>query len=114
MVLLFGGLILALASLASTGSRLMGSRLGVYLGEVSFAVYMVCIPWELVFTRAARALLGLSGEQLPWPVWAVMFAGVIPVAMAAHHLVERPARDAMRAWEARGFRIGGQRREATT
>lgn len=109
MVLLFGGLILALASLASTGSNLMGSKLGVYLGEVSFAVYMVCIPWELVFTRVVGAALGLPDGLLPWPVWALMFAGVIPAAMVVHHLVERPVRNAMRAWEASGFRIGGPR-----
>ncbi len=105
MVLLFGGLILGLASLASTGSNLMGSRLGVYLGEVSFAVYMVCIPWEMVFTRAAQKLLDLPEGLLPWPVWGLMFAGVVPAAMVLHHLVERPARNAMRAWEVSGFRF---------
>jgi peptidoglycan/LPS O-acetylase OafA/YrhL len=29
--------------------------------------------------------------------------GLTPAAMLAHHLVERPAREAMRAWEAAGF-----------
>lgn len=112
MVLLFGGLILALASMASTGSKIMGSSLGVYLGEVSFSVYMICIPWELVFTRVARAGLGLDEGPLPWPVWTAMFAGVIPAAMVLHHLVERPARNAMRAWEVSGFRLGGARAAA--
>ncbi|CAN5835939.1 acyltransferase [soil metagenome] len=109
MVLLFGGLILALASIASTGSNLMGSKLGVYLGAVSFAVYMVCIPWELAFSKVARAALNLPEGLLPWPVWSVMFVGVIPAAMVVHHLVERPARNAMRAWEGAGFRLGRQR-----
>jgi peptidoglycan/LPS O-acetylase OafA/YrhL len=95
-VTLFGGLILALASAASSGSNLLSGRLWVYLGEVSFAVYMVCIPWELVFERGARKLLHLSGETLPLPLWLMLYIGVVPAAMVLHHLVERPAREAMR------------------
>lgn len=95
-VCLFGVLILSLGSLASTGSKLLTAPLWVYLGEVSFAVYMVCIPWQLVFENGARKLLGLNGETLPPLLWGVLFAGVVPVAMIVHHLVERPAREAMR------------------
>ncbi len=67
---------------------------------------MVCIPWMLVVTRAAHKLTGVADGPLPWPVWALMALGVIPAAMALHHVVERPARSAMRAWEASGFRLG--------
>jgi peptidoglycan/LPS O-acetylase OafA/YrhL len=95
-VCLFGALILSLGSLASTGSRLLTAPLWVYLGEVSFAVYMVCIPWQLVFEHGAKRLLGLPGETLPPLLWAVLFVGVVPAAMVVHHLVERPAREAMR------------------
>jgi peptidoglycan/LPS O-acetylase OafA/YrhL len=99
----FGGLILCLASLTSTGSNLFSSKLGVYLGEVSYAVYMVCFPWELVAMNGARKLLGVQ-DALPLPVWLAIVAGVIPVAMLAHHLVERPARNAMRRWAEMGWR----------
>lgn len=95
-VSLFGVLILGLGSLASTGSKLLTAPLWVYLGEVSFAVYMVCIPWQLVFENGARKVLGLSSEALPPLLWAVLFVGVVPAAMVVHHLVERPAREAMR------------------
>ena len=95
-VCLFGALILSLGSLASTGSRLLTAPLWVYLGEVSFAVYMVCIPWQLVFEHGARKLLRLSGETLPPLLWTVLSVGGVPAAMAVHHLVERPAREAMR------------------
>lgn len=95
-VCLFGVLIMSLASLASAGSRLLTSPVLVYLGEVSFAVYMVCIPWQLVFAGVAGKLAPSNGETLAWPLWLVMFAGVVPVAMVVHHLVERPARDLMR------------------
>lgn len=93
---LFGALILCLASLTSTGSRLLSGALWVYLGEVSFAVYMVCIPWQLVFTRVVGKVAPATHDSLAWGTWLVMFAGVVPVAMLAHHLVERPARGVMR------------------
>lgn len=95
-VWLFGALILCLASLTTTGSRLLTGPVWVYLGEVSFAVYMVCIPWELVFSKVAQRLAPTAGETLAWPFWSLMFVGVVPAAMIVHHLVERPARDIMR------------------
>jgi peptidoglycan/LPS O-acetylase OafA/YrhL len=98
MTLCFGGLILSLASLTSTGSRLMSGRVGVYLGEVSYAVYMVCFPWELVATHGLQRLFDLPEGGLPPALWAVLVLGVVPVAMLAHHLVERPARTAMRRY----------------
>ena len=105
----FGALMVCLAGLASTGSRLLSGPIGVYLGEISFAVYMVCIPWELVFVNGAQKVLGLGDDPLPLVVWLVFAAGVVPVAAIAHHLVERPARDAMRRWSDSGFRVGGFR-----
>ena len=104
-IALFGALILALAGLSRSGSPLLASRLGVYLGEVSFSLYMVCIPWMLVFTRAAQKLAHIGDGPMPWWLWALMAAGVVPAAMAVHHLVERPARSGMRAWEGSGFRL---------
>jgi peptidoglycan/LPS O-acetylase OafA/YrhL len=95
-VCVFGFLILSLAALASTGSKLLTAPLWVYLGEVSFAVYMVCIPWQLVFEHVARKAWVLPGGVLPPALWAALYVGVLPAAMVLHHLVERPARDAMR------------------
>ncbi len=99
MVLLFGPLIFALGSMTTMPKldRVWTSRPMVWLGEVSFAVYMVCIPWMLVRcpqgrregpapVRRHRALAGLPGRHVP--SWSV------PVAGLAHHLVERPARAA--------------------
>ena len=97
----FGALIYALACLTSSGSAIGTSRLGVWLGEVSYGIYMVCVPWKLLFVNAALKFGGFEGEVLPLWLWLVFLASVIPVAAAAHHLIERPARTAMKNWAGR-------------
>ncbi len=98
IVAFFAPLLLCLASLTSTGSKLGTARIFVYLGEISYAVYMVCIPWSLLFVNVAARVIHAQDKLLPWPIWAILVVGVVPVAAAAHHLVERPAREAMKAW----------------
>jgi peptidoglycan/LPS O-acetylase OafA/YrhL len=44
--------------------------------------------------------------RLPLWLWLIMAAGVVPVAMLGHHLVERPCRTALRRWADHGFRLG--------
>jgi len=95
-ILLFGGLIYGLASLSSAGSSLFSGAVWVYLGEVSFAIYMIAVPWGLAFDKGVHRLLHIPGETLTPAIWGLQYLGVIPVAIALHHLVERPARDAMR------------------
>ena len=92
------GLIISLAQASKAGSGLMSQPILVYLGEISYCIYMVSIPWSLFFVNIAARLTPLSGKQLPWPVWIVFAFSVIPIAAAAHHLVERPARDRMKLW----------------
>lgn len=95
-VALFGALILGLAATSSAGSSFLAQGALVYLGEVSFAVYMVCIPWESVFTQGLGKVIGLEPSHLPISLWLVLYVGVIPVAMVLHHAVERPMRTLMR------------------
>jgi len=95
-VLACAGIILGLGSAAKAGSKVLSHGLLVYLGEVSFAVYMVCIPWQLVYSQGLHKLAGIDPEHMPVAVWLVMFVGVVPAAMIMHHLVERPARDLLR------------------
>jgi len=95
-IALFGGLIYGLASLSSTGSSLFSGAAWVYLGEVSFALYMVSVPWGLVFDKGVHRLFHVPGEALTPPLWWLQYLGVVPAAIVLHHLVERPARAAMR------------------
>jgi peptidoglycan/LPS O-acetylase OafA/YrhL len=106
LVTVFGGLIISLASLTSTGSKVLSGKVGVWLGEISYAVYMTCFPWQLVFSHGLRKVLHIDGA-LPPALWLAMLVGVVPVAAAAHHLIERPARILLRRWGDQGFPIGG-------
>jgi peptidoglycan/LPS O-acetylase OafA/YrhL len=96
LVALFGGLIFGLASLSSASENTGGGRILVYLGEISYSIYMVCIPWKLFFVGGVAALLHLDKTHLPLAVWLVLTLSVIPLAALSHHLIERPARSLMR------------------
>ncbi|MDH4385796.1 MAG: acyltransferase [Caulobacter sp.] len=92
----FGGLILCLAGMAEHGSRFASGPGFVYLGEISYSVYMICIPWKLLFVNAATKLLGISDDRLPWYIWLLFIASVVPLAAISYHLIERPARARMK------------------
>jgi peptidoglycan/LPS O-acetylase OafA/YrhL len=102
IVTVFGGLILALAGLTSTGSKVLSGRIGVYLGEISYSVYMVCFPWLLVYGKALEKV-GMSADSMPLILWLALFAGVVPLAALSHHLIEKPARSFLRRWADRSF-----------
>ncbi|MGN6424425.1 MAG: acyltransferase family protein [Asticcacaulis sp.] len=96
IVLACAGLILGLGAAAHHGSSLLSHSALVYLGEVSFAVYMVCIPWQLVYVEGLQKFAHIDASHMPVFLWLGLFVGVIPVAMLAHHGVEKPMRDLMR------------------
>ena len=95
-VLDFAVLIFGLALMSEAGDRILTHPALTYLGEVSFAIYMICIPWQLVATQGLHKLLHLDPDHLPVALWVVLVAGVVPAGMVMHHLIERPARRLMR------------------
>ena len=111
VIVLFAPLLYGLASLSSGGGRLLTARPWIYLGEISFAVYMVAFPWRLVFAKLVQRM-GAGGDDLPLWIWGIELAGVIPIAILLHHLVERPAREAMRShappWRSLALRLKGR------
>jgi peptidoglycan/LPS O-acetylase OafA/YrhL len=96
MVGLFGCLILSLAVLAKAGQNGGGGAVLVYLGEISYSIYMVCIPWQLLFVNAVAASLHMRKDALPVSVWLIMLIALPALAATSYHLVERPARGWMR------------------
>ncbi len=101
VVLCAGGLILGLGGLDNARAGVLASKAAVYLGEISYSVYMVCAPVLLLGVNVAARLTGADDKRLHVIVWLAVLA-LIPVAAAAtYHLVERPARKALRAIAAR-------------
>ena len=95
-VLAAGGLILGLGALDNARAGVLGSKVGVYLGEISYSIYMVCAPVLLLTTNVAGRLTGAEGKQFHIIVWLALVAAIPVAAMITYHLVERPARKALR------------------
>lgn len=91
-VLACGLMILALASIPVGEARILGSQPAVYLGEISYAIYMVCAPWQMLSVNLAARFSGSETKALPLVWWLMVMVGLVVVAAIAHHLVERPAR----------------------
>jgi peptidoglycan/LPS O-acetylase OafA/YrhL len=92
----FGGLIISLAQVSKAGSVRFSHPILVYLGEISYSVYMVCIPWEVLFVNVAVKFGHFSGKQLPPLLWMIFVVTLIPLAAVTHHLIEKPAREGMK------------------
>ena len=97
IVVLAGAMILGLAGIPNGRAGVMASGPAVYLGEISYSVYMVCIPVKLVAVNLASRLTGAGDEGLSWPVWLALVLMVPVIATGTYHLVEKPARIWLRA-----------------
>jgi len=97
-VLAAGGLILGLGSLENSRAGVLGSKFGVYLGEISYSIYMVCAPVLLLTTNVAARLTGADDKRFHILVWLGLVAAIPVAAMVTYHLVERPARKALRGF----------------
>ena len=100
IVSLFGVMILSIAQLGRGGTPSLAGNIFVYLGEISYSIYMVCVPWKLLFVNAASTLGGFDKANMPLGIWLLFIAGVVPLAALSYHLIEKPARSAMRGWRA--------------
>ena len=92
LVVLGGGLILSLAGLSSTGSKALSHPAFVYLGEISYSIYMVHTLWGLIFVNGIASILHLSDGRLPLGIWLILVGATVPLAAGSYHLVEKPAR----------------------
>ena len=93
LVAIGGALILFLASLSSTGSKALSGGLFVYLGEISYSIYMVHALWGMIFVNSVVSTLHLASERLPFGIWLILVAGTVPLAAISYHSIERPARE---------------------
>jgi peptidoglycan/LPS O-acetylase OafA/YrhL len=90
-------LILALAQARGRLSDLLGSRWAVYLGQVSYSLYMTHALCQLALTRALPpqtvAEFGLLGRLGATACYAAV---VLVTAVVVYHFVEEPCRKFMR------------------
>jgi len=96
IVIACGLLVLSMSGLGRDGTGILSSRLLVYLGEISFAIYMIYVPWKWVYLRAVNGLLGAEHQPLPFIWWFAGLLALVPLSMLAHHLVEVPCRGLVR------------------
>jgi peptidoglycan/LPS O-acetylase OafA/YrhL len=100
IVMLLGGLIFMLASLAKTGFEFAGQAVFVYLGEISYSTYMICIPWKILAINGAAKLFNIEGDKLPILIWVGIVAALIPLSAISYHIIESPCRERMKTWAA--------------
>jgi peptidoglycan/LPS O-acetylase OafA/YrhL len=96
IVACLGFIVLALGGVDPEGKSFMSSKVMVYLGEVSFSLYMIYVPFKWVFLKLIDKGLGLDGGPLPLLWWLMGYGLMIPTAMVAHHMVEKPMRGVIR------------------
>ncbi len=96
IVLGLGIVILGFGRLAQSGSTIFAAPTLVYLGEISYSVYMICIPWMIIFVNLSLRMIPSDNEKLTIVAWLVMLIGVVPLSAATFHLIEKPARQAMK------------------
>lgn len=68
----------------------------VYLGEVSYGVYMTHLPVDIAYFKVMERVLPEPGDLAPL-VWAGVFAVCLAASVVCFHLVEQPARTWLRA-----------------
>jgi peptidoglycan/LPS O-acetylase OafA/YrhL len=97
LVALLALAILGTATAQTLLSRLLGSTALVWLGEISYSIYMVHVPSLLVLRRFWE-----RAGFVHWPVpakaaaFAVTIGAIIALAAMLFYLVERPARIRLR------------------
>jgi peptidoglycan/LPS O-acetylase OafA/YrhL len=77
---------------------LCASKRWVYLGEISFAAYMVHLPIDIAFYQVVERVFGKVEGGLALGLGALAIILTLIAAAAAHALVENPARNFMRKY----------------
>jgi peptidoglycan/LPS O-acetylase OafA/YrhL len=92
------GLVFFLAETAKHQNHsLLSSKRWVYLGEISFAAYMVHLPIDIAFYQVCERVFGVVEGPLALGLGALAIVLTLIGAAIAHALIEKPARNIMRA-----------------
>lgn len=92
------GLVFFLAETSKhEGHAFCASKRWVYFGEISFAAYMVHLPVDIVFYKVVERLIGTPTGITALLIGAFVICLTWVAAAIAHALIEKPARNFMRA-----------------
>jgi peptidoglycan/LPS O-acetylase OafA/YrhL len=97
IVLLMAPLLLGLAHGAGAFSGVLASRPMVYLGEISYSVYLMHILAIVCARPVIRRLPWFDGNERGWDSLAIYLLIAIGLGALLFHLVEKPARLFLRA-----------------
>ena len=98
LVFCFAALLIVLVNPRDYLARLLCGPVALYLGEISYSLYMVHSPWRELLKRTSHRLgIDLSAAS------GMAFSVVTALALAAlvYHTVEMPARHFLRGRKAR-------------
>ncbi len=95
-VLSAGSLIVSLAGLDHRQTGPLAHRAAVWLGEISYAVYIFSAPWLMLSVNLMARLTSSADKVFSWPLWSLLILGLLGLAAIAHRLIEQPARRAIR------------------
>jgi len=88
--------VISLAGIDPMGKGILSSKPLVYLGEISFAAYMIYVPVKWVFVKVYERLIAGEGTAMPAFVFVILIGTIFVAAAAAHHMIELPMRKFVR------------------
>lgn len=110
--LIWPGLAGAVFFLAETSKHenqaFCSSKAWVYLGEISFAAYMVHLPIDIVYYKIVDRLIGTPTGALAIFIGFVAIGLTWVAAAIAHGLIEKPCRNFMRTYTPDFMRAGAK------
>ena len=86
----FGALVFGLAEPSRQGPSVLGARPLVWLGEISYAMYLVHLPVDIAYFHGVERLIGTPTGPMVWLVWLGVFPVIGLVTLIAHYGLERP------------------------
>lgn len=102
VVTLFAPLIYFLASAEKPGKSSRAGQVLVYLGEISYATYMICVPLNFILIDALAPRIGLDPLHVPLWYWLGLVAAPVLVSILVHEGFDKPVRAWVRARRWRG------------
>ncbi|GJL96545.1 MAG: acyltransferase [Hyphobacterium sp.] len=98
IALLGGPLIYTLAELDRHARRAPERDPVRYLGEISYAIYMLHVPFFMIVFNLLQDVFGLIGESISTLALLAMLAAMLAASSATYEWLEKPSRHVIRRW----------------